>query len=175
VLAVPLPALARLDVRPALPASWRAAAAALRYGSLVKATVAAPGVTLPGWGVMSDLPTGLAWQPRPGFVTTYTGAGRADALAARSPAAVVAQAAEDVGAMTGRRLAPVGGTWRWTPTARRGGCYVVYGPGQVTAHWDDLRRRIGPFALAGEHCGAFTGYVEGAMQAGVRAARQVLE
>ena len=172
VLALPLAALAALDAP--LPNVWRRAAHALRYGALVKATIATPGITIPGWAVASDLPTALVWQPRPGLATTYTGGSRADRLAARTPREVVAQAAADVGTVTGQAVAPVGGTWRWTPTNRRGGCYVVFGPGQVGAHWDDLRRRIGPFALAGEHCGPFTGYVEGAMQAGVRAVAQLL-
>ena len=146
----------------------------MRYGSLVKATIAAPGVVIPGWAVASDLPTALVWQPGPGLATTYTGGARADRLAALAPGDLVAQAAADVGTITGRSIVPVGGAWRWTPSSRRGGCYVVFGPGQVGAHWDTLRRRIGPFALAGEHCGPFTGYVEGAMQAGVRAASQLL-
>lgn len=174
VLAVPLPVLVRLDVSPALTDAWLRAASELRYGSLVKATIAAPGVVIPGWAVASDLPTALVWQPGPGLATTYTGGARADRLAALAPSDLVAQAAADVGAITGRSIVPVGGTWRWTPSSRRGGCYVVFGPGQVGAHWDSLRRRIGPFALAGEHCGRFTGYVEGAMQAGVRAASQLL-
>jgi monoamine oxidase len=174
VLAVPLPALARFDAAPALSPAWCAAARELRYGSLVKATVVAPGVHIAGWAVASELPTALAWQPRPGLVTTYTGAGRADALAARPVDEVVAQAAADISTISGRDLAPVGGAWRWTPASRRGGCYVVFGPGQVAAHWDALRARDGVLSLAGEHCGPFTGYVEGAMQAGVRAARQLL-
>ena len=174
VLAVPLHALARMTAAPALPAPWRAAATELRYGSLVKATVVAPGVTIPGWAVASDLPTALAWQAAPGLVTTYTGASRADALATRTVGEVVAQAAHDVGAISGGALAPVGGAWRWTPGSRRGGCYVVFGAGQVGAHWDPLRARYGALALAGEHCGPCTGYVEGAMQSGVRATRQLL-
>ena len=174
VLAVPLHALTQLDLAPQLTEVWHDAALALRYGSLVKATIATPEVTIPGWAVASDLPTALVWQPRPGLATTYTGAARADRLAALAPRDVVAQAASDVGTITARSISPVGGTWRWTPASRRGGCYVVFGPGQVQAHWADLRRRVGPFALAGEHCGPFTGYVEGAMQAGVRAAAQLL-
>lgn len=174
VLAVPLPALAQLDATPALPAAWLAAAAEIRYGSLVKATVVAPGVTIPGWATASDLPTALAWQTAPGLVTTYAGASRADALAARPASAVIAQAAADVATISGVPVAPIGGTWRWTPSSRRGGCYAVFGPGQVGAHWDSLRTRHGSLALAGEHCGAFTGYVEGALQSGVRAARRLL-
>ena len=84
-------------------------------------------------------------------------------------------AAADIAVITSQPVEAVGGTWRWTPASRRGGCYVVFGAGQVGAHWDVLRARVGPFALAGEHCGAFTGYVEGAMQAGVRAASQLLD
>ena len=98
----------------------------------------------------------------------------ADLLAARTAREVIAQAADDISLLTGRRVAPVGGTWRWTPASRRGGCYVVFGPGHVGAHWDALREAHDRIALAGEHCGRFTGYVEGAMQAGVRAARQLV-
>ncbi len=175
VLAVPLGALRALDAHPPLPHLWRVAARELRYGSLVKATIAAPDVRLPGWAVASDLPTALAWHPRPGLVTTYTGAARADALAARPIRGIVAQAAADTSAITGTHLAPVGDAWRWTPVSRRGGCYVVFGPGQVGAYWDALRARHGALALAGEHCGPFTGYVEGAMQAGRRAIDQLLD
>lgn len=174
VLAVPLHALGALDPARALPDAWHRAAAALRYGSLVKATVVTD-ATIPGWAVASDLPTGLVWQSRPGLATTYTGGARAAHLAALAPGAVVAQAASDIATITGRDVAPVGGTWRWTPASRRGGCYVVFGAGQVTAHWDVLRARLGPFALAGEHCGPTTGYVEGAMEAGVRAVQQLLD
>ncbi len=174
VLAVPLSALTHLDTAPALSPAWRAAARELRYGSLVKATVVAPEVRIAGWAIASELPTALAWQPRPGLVTTYTGAARAEALAARPVHEVVAQAASDITTISGCAVGPVGGVWRWTPTSRRGGCYVVFGPGQVTAHWDALRACDGVLALAGEHCGPFTGYVEGAMQAGVRAVRQLL-
>jgi len=173
VLAVPLRALTAIDAHKVLPTAWRRAADELRYGSLVKATVPTD-ATIPGWAVASELPTALAWAPRPGLVTTYTGGARADELARRTPAQVVAQAAADVATLTGVTVPPVGGTWRWTPTSRRGGCYVVFGPGQVTAHWDVLRERVGAFALAGEHCGRATGYVEGAMQAGVRAVGQLL-
>jgi monoamine oxidase len=173
VLAIPLKALATLDSAPALPRSWLDAARDLRYGSLVKATIAAPGVAVPGWAVASDLPTALAWQPRAGLVTTYTGAGRADRLAARTPRDVVAQAAADIALIAGHAVDPIGGTWRWTPTSRRGGCYVVFAPGQVGTYWDALRETHGRMALAGEHCGHFTGYVEGAMQAGIRAADQL--
>lgn len=174
VLAVPLHALAGIDPNGVLDPAWHAAARDLRYGSLVKATVATD-ATIPGWAVASELPTGLVWQSRPGLATTYTGGARADLLAAMAPHEVVAQAAADVATITARPVAPVGGTWRWTPASRRGGCYVVFGAGQVAAHWDVLRARRGPFALAGEHCGAFTGYVEGAMQAGARAAAQLLD
>lgn len=175
VLAVPLPALARLDAHGSLPAPWRRAAAELAYGSLVKTSVPADGAEVPGWAVFSDRPSGLVWQPRPEILTTYAGGDLAESTVDQPATEVVASTAADAGAALGRSLRPVGTTWRWSSRTRRGGCYVVFGPGQVTAYWAALRARIGPLTLAGEHCGRSCGYVEGAMEAGVRAAAQLLE
>jgi monoamine oxidase len=174
VLAVPLGALLAIDAHPALPEPWLEAARSLRYGSLTKTSLVAPGVEIPGWAVISELPSGLVWQAQPGLVTTYVGGGRAEALVDRSAPEVIAQAAADVSRIVGREVKPQGVTWRWSPRARRGGCYVVFGPGQVGAHWADLRRSIGPLALAGEHGGTFCGYVEGAMESGVAATTVLL-
>jgi monoamine oxidase len=174
VLAVPLGSLLAIHCEPALPEAWLAAARSLHYGSLTKTSLYAPDLEIPGWAVMSDLPSGLVWQARPGVVTTYAGGARAEALVDWSYVDVLEQAADDVSRIAARKLAPDGITWRWSPRSRRGGCYVVYGPGQITAHWADLRRTVGPFALAGEHCGTFCGYVEGAMESGAAAANTLL-
>ena len=54
----------------------------------------------------------------------------------------------------------------WSADDRYGGAYAVYGPGQVTAHWNVLRRPWGRVHLAGEHAATCTGYMEGAIESG---------
>jgi monoamine oxidase len=43
----------------------------------------------------------------------------------------------------------------------------------VTRYWRTLRRPIGRIYLAGEHCDAYTGYMEGAVRSGRRVARVI--
>ena len=57
--------------------------------------------------------------------------------------------------------------------ARYGGSYAVYGPGQVTAFWEVLRRPHGRIWLAGEHVATWTGYLEGAVESGERVASEI--
>jgi monoamine oxidase len=55
----------------------------------------------------------------------------------------------------------------------RGG-YSCPAPGQVTTAWKALQEPIGRIHLAGEHTAlGFTGFMEGALQSGVRVARRV--
>ena len=54
----------------------------------------------------------------------------------------------------------------WSVEPDFGGAYAVYEPGQVTAHWDVLRRPFGRIHLAGEHVATCTGYMEGAVESG---------
>jgi monoamine oxidase len=83
--------------------------------------------------------------------------------------------AGDIEAMYHLDSVPLGGFSRaWSGEPRYGGSYAVYGPGQVTAHWQVLREPCGPIWLAGEHTATWTGYLEGAVESGERAANQIV-
>ena len=62
--------------------------------------------------------------------------------------------------------------WRNDPLAR--GTYSFPAPGQVTTIGPLLDAGLGRIHFAGEHCcPAFVGYMEGALQSGVRQAQQL--
>ena len=55
------------------------------------------------------------------------------------------------------------------------GGYSIAAPGQLTAFGALLHESIGRVRFAGEHtCPAFAGYMEGALQSGVRAAQSII-
>ena len=59
---------------------------------------------------------------------------------------------------------------RWPDDPYAGGSYTAYAPGQMTEFHAALRRPLGRLILAGEHTDKFTGYMEGAIRSGRRAA-----
>jgi len=63
----------------------------------------------------------------------------------------------------------------WTNDPCSLGTYATFGPGQLVPAWPVLQRAHGRMVLAGEHTDAFTGYMEGALRSGARAARRVIE
>lgn len=83
--------------------------------------------------------------------------------------------ADDLRTMYGLEESPIGAFSRaWSNEPRYGGSYATYGPGQVSAHWLVLRQPCGPIRLAGEHVAAWTGYLEGAVESGERAATEII-
>jgi monoamine oxidase len=72
-------------------------------------------------------------------------------------------------AYTGRAWLDAWARDRWT-----GGSYAAFGPGQVTRFWGLGARPSGRVVFAGEHTSTRAqGYLEGAVESGERAARQV--
>ena len=63
-------------------------------------------------------------------------------------------------------------SWSMDPNAR--GAYAFFGPGQVTAWHEALARPFGHLHFAGEHTAILHSGMEGAMESGERAAREVL-
>jgi monoamine oxidase len=67
-----------------------------------------------------------------------------------------------------------GSAYRWglDPWAR--GAFAVFRPGQMTTLMPDLSRPEGDIHFAGEHTSPWMGWMEGALESGERAAREVL-
>jgi monoamine oxidase len=63
---------------------------------------------------------------------------------------------------------------RWASEPWSRGAFAVFGPGQMSALMPDIARPEGGIHFAGEHTSSWTGWMEGALQSGERAAREVL-
>ena len=57
---------------------------------------------------------------------------------------------------------------RWTR-----GSYAFFAPGQMSTVRDWLRVAVGPIHFAGEHTSDWQGYMNGAIESGVRAASEI--
>ena len=65
-------------------------------------------------------------------------------------------------------------SWPHDPWSR--GSYLGFGPGQYTRYWGLLGAPEDRIHLAGEHTSTFgQGYLDGAIESGERAAREVLD
>ncbi|MCO7622752.1 FAD-dependent oxidoreductase [Pseudomonas guariconensis] len=63
---------------------------------------------------------------------------------------------------------------RYSTDAGTGGAYLAYGPGQISKYWRLWERPVQRIAFAGEHTDAlYPGTLEGALRSGQRAASQV--
>jgi monoamine oxidase len=63
---------------------------------------------------------------------------------------------------------------RWASEPWSRGAFAVFGPGQMSALMPNIARPENGIHFAGEHTSSWTGWMEGALQSGERAAREVL-
>jgi len=182
VLAAPLPALRAVELRPAPPASLAAAIAGLQYGVGTKTALRYRGSPWRAAGLngdlFTDLPLSTAWEASPDVLLAYTVGAPGRVFSAMGDDERMAQTAAELDRVyPGSREALLSTrTVAWGREPYTGGTYVAYAPGQVRRFWDVLHgqplgaRRI---VLAGEHTDTYTGYMEGAVRSGRRAAALV--
>ena len=185
ILTAPLRLVSEIDFRPALPRTLAAAATELQYGAATKTPLQYKRRfwvrdALSG-DALTDLPIGKTWEAssaqagRPGILMSYA-AGEEGRRFGRLPdgerlAAAAAQI-EQVFPGAERRVES-GSTAAWADERWSRGSYAAYAPGQVARFWRALRRPVGRIHLAGEHCDAYTGYMEGAVRSGRRVSRVI--
>jgi monoamine oxidase len=63
--------------------------------------------------------------------------------------------------------------WEEDPWAR--GAYTLFRPGHLSAFYQEIRRPEGRIHFAGEHASPWTGWMQGALWSGLRAAREINE
>jgi monoamine oxidase len=186
VMAMPTPTLRKIDITPPLPEDQQKAITRLRYGRATKVVVQCVGEGLRSrrlQAIATDGPLGAFWDATEGqptatnAVIAFLGGGAASpqlqAVSRRGGAGVVADLCW-LGLAGTPVIACHSTTWEDDPYA--GGGYAYADPSFDPAWKPLLARRAGRIVFAGEHTsGDFQGYMEGAVESGERAAREVWE
>ncbi|GAA0466031.1 flavin monoamine oxidase family protein [Alkalibacillus silvisoli] len=68
-----------------------------------------------------------------------------------------------------------GASYSWGHNQFSGGCFTLFAPNQFSNFSDHLHLPEGRVHFAGEHTSSFNGWVEGAIESGIRAAHEVNE
>ncbi len=181
VLACSLVALRGVQFEPGLPTRLAEAIAELGYGAITKTALQYPARGWPPGYASCDLRSQRIYEPtaaqpgEAGVLMAYTGGDGGRRLAELDEEARMRVVADDIETMYRLGAEPIGGfSQAWSAAPGFGGAYAVYRPGQVTAYWRVLREPCGPIHLAGEHTATWTGYMEGALESGERAADRIL-
>jgi monoamine oxidase len=182
VMTFPAAALARVEIRPALPALQEHAIRSVRYGCATKVIVQSARDLFAGRrarAFATDTDLGAFWDGTEGTgaVLTFLGGGCVSGrLRARADAAP-SRLLDDL-CWLGMAGAPITATrvatWEDDPFA--GGGYAYLDPAFDPAWRPLLSQRAGRLVFAGEHTSRdCQGYMNGAAETGLRAARQLLE
>jgi monoamine oxidase len=113
---------------------------------------------------------------RRGILAVNTGGASARAVAGMTPdesvrtgIGLAADAFPAIGSQFERGVAQ-----RWASEPWSRGAFAVFGPGQMSALMPSMAQPEDGIHFAGEHTSSWTGWMEGALQSGERAAREVL-
>lgn len=183
-LAVPAPLLRRIVFAPPLDDAKARAVAGMRYGDALKILVA---YDRPFWldTPLRDLPADAEraslWpeQPTPshpgGALTLFITGALARRVIALPEVEQCAWARGHLVARFGPSAAEpdaiAARAWSADPWTR--GSYIEYGPGDLTAFGPALARPSGRLHFAGSDTSAWIGYMEGAVESGIRVAHEI--
>jgi monoamine oxidase len=195
IVTAPLPVLLTWAFEPALPDAQRRAFESLAYGDATKVVLRSStpwwrragsprafGTNLPVGAVWESAPEGGSADERPGVaLLTLMGGGRASAqlreLTSREDPATFAEALAWLGDRRARderclTRSAVQVSWEDDPWARGG--YAVFTTAFAPSARPLLSRSFGRVVFAGEHTSRnWQGYMNGAVESGHRAAREV--
>ena len=184
VITAPLTALRSVTFSPPLPESLDGAIQRLGMGTITKVFGQYDEKVWVAAGldayIQTDLPMQRVYEPTSmqsgtsGILTAYIGGDHGAEVASQTAEQrqndVVQQIDSIVPGAINHLIASSSQAWPGDPYAR--GAYAVYGPGQVMKYWRVLREPHGRVTFAGEHTAITTGYMEGALESGHRAAHQ---
>jgi monoamine oxidase len=186
VCTLPPPVLSRLEVTPDFSPARRAAIAAIAATSVTRVffqtrTRFWRSARLPASAV-SDLPIKWVWEATAaqpgarGILDAHVGGADARRLAALAPSERIRRVLTYLERVYPGAAPHVEATaaldWDAEPCAR--GAYAWFRPGQLTSLVPSLTGPEGRVHLAGEHLSSASGWMQGALESGLRAARAVL-
>jgi monoamine oxidase len=186
ILAIPLTTARMIDFGGTLPAAHQTMVNELSYGAVTKVLIEYRKRFWHdhGWNgrLNTDLPIVLTWEATShlegerGIITAYTGGGPGARLSELSDDKRIKTAVAVVERIFpgSSELIETTRTIAWVNEPFTRCSYMAYAPNQVTAHWQTLFSPAGRLYFAGEHATALQGFMEGAVESGQRAAREII-
>lgn len=190
ICAAPIPAVRRIEFAPALPASKRQIVDKLEYTPVTRIYLQTRHRFWEeagrGGGAFTDLPIQLVTE-QPFAQSAYEANGRRGLLEAH----IKGEEAERVGKLDQeaqiafalehlekvhpgiRQHVEGGASYSWGEDPWAGGGYAWWKPGELTAWVPELAKPEGRIHFAGEHTSSMGRTLEGALESGARAAREV--
>jgi monoamine oxidase len=185
VLAIPLTTLRQIEFRPALSAAKDKAIGAVAYYPGVRVLLQSRDRFWNRSGLNGSARTAQAevWdaaydlqRPARGLLAATTGGAAGRKLLDMTDAQSLQFGIDLVaGAFPGIRSAfEKGVVHQWAQDRWSRGAFAAFGPGQMTAFAQDIARPEDRLHFAGEHTSSWTSWMEGALESGERAAREII-
>lgn len=184
ICTVPLPAIDKIEFDPVLSASKRAAFDDLGYVDVTRVYVQYAqriweGDGLNGWGLSYLGGYAEIWHPTwnqegpRGILMSYMFGGLANSVAAMDPGVIVPGFIDqyDVLFPGSRAVAEHGTFFAWEQQPWIGAAFASYDP-PFSEH-PELASPEGPIHFAGEHASEHRGWMQGAFESGLRAAKEI--
>lgn len=186
IVAIPATEVRYLRFEPALPKETTDAYSTLLYGRVMKVVLQARRrfweEQAPGFdevliaGAVPHVYHSSDGQPGPrGLLTSYASAAGADLWGPLDSKQRLAAARALLGQMwpAGPKQIERGASWYWNTQPWIRGSYAYFAPGQMTRVRPLLRQAVGRIHFAGEHTAVWQGYMNGAVESGLRAAAEI--
>ncbi|MBL8103833.1 MAG: FAD-dependent oxidoreductase, partial [Anaerolineales bacterium] len=186
ILAIPLTVARMIDFNSSLPAAHQKLVNEISYGAVTKVMIEYRKRFWleKGWNgrLSTDLPIVYTWdatnhlEGEHGILTAYTGG---------APGAELSKLSDEERTKTAvsviEKLFPGSSelivhtaTIAWVNEPFTRCSYMAYAPNEVTAHWQALFSPAGRLQFAGEHATVIQGFMEGAVESGQRAAKNII-
>jgi monoamine oxidase len=184
ILTLPTTLLRRFDCPGGLSRAKRRALDEVGMTSVTRTYLQGP---RRAWGELASVDTDLAVQQlmdatgsqpgEAGILESYASGPRARELDALAPPARIERVEREVERVFpgSAGLVECAATHSWDQEPFTRGGYAWFRPEQLAAHLEELRAPEGRLHFAGEHTSAWSGWMQGALESGERAAREAEE
>ncbi len=186
ILAIPLTTARAIDFNSSLPAAHEQLVNEISYGAVTKVMIEYRKRfwNERGWSgrLTTDAPIVMTWHATShfkherGILTAYTGGGPAVKLSAMSDEERIETAVAEIEKHFpgSSKLIENVATIAWLNEPFTRASYMALAPGDVLKHWKTLSQPAGRLFFAGEHATPIQGFMEGAVESGQRAAREIM-
>jgi monoamine oxidase len=190
ILTVPFPVLRHVEVAPAFGRAKQRAIRQLHYDASAKILLQCrhrfweekDGIF--GGGSVTDLPIRNIYYPEQGretgrgvLLASYTWSEDAQRWGSLAPADRIGEAVEQL-AHIHPEIADAyeaGASWMWHDDEFAGGAFALFDPGQQTLLHEAIVEPQGRVHFAGEHASLAHAWIQGSIESGLRAAREIVE